>query len=111
MKNVALCFASAVLVIAADVLIKKASTAYSWSDLFQSAPMLWAYGMYLVQIVLAVLVFRYANGIAIYTNLFVVFYSIFGVLSGLFLFKERLNTTQWAGIALGIIASLMLNQH
>ena len=111
MKNVLMCFLCAFLVIAADVLIKRASTQYSWRYVFQSSTMLWAYIMYLVQIVLTVFLFKKTSELAIYTNLFVVFYSIFGVLSGIYLFNENLQTTQWVGIVLALISAILLNSH
>lgn len=99
---------SAILVIAADSLIKAASCEGTWRQVMYSPKMLLCYLFYLLQILLAVVIFRSDGQLAIYANLFVVFYSILGVICGMLLFQERLTFTQFVGVALGLIASYLI---
>ena len=107
--NALLVFLSAVLIILADTLIKKVSLQGSFTAAFLDPWMLVAYVLYFIQIVLAIIVFNHKGELAIYADLFVVFYCLFGVLIGVLFFKESLSAFQMVGVALAIIASILLN--
>lgn len=98
---------SALLVIGADVLIK-ISSKYEFKHALICPEMMACYAMYFVQILLAYWLFANKAGLAIYTNLFVVFYAISGVLAGMLIFGEALTGRQYVGIALGCVASWLM---
>ena len=107
MTNLILVILSAFLVIAADALIKLASNC-SWNKLFYSPLMIACYVFYFVQIILAMMIFKSKGELAVYTNLFVVFYAILGVTFGCLMFNEKLTTTQVVGIVLAIAGAYLL---
>ena len=100
--------ASAFLIIIADSLIKKVSTSGA-GNVYLHPLMLLSYFLYFIQIVIAFYVFKYGGGLAVYTNLFIVFYSIFGVLMGVFVFSESLSLIQGIGIVLAMTGAVLLN--
>lgn len=101
---------SAALVIAADALIKWASHDGTWQQVLYSPKMLLCYVLYFVQIILAIIIFRSKGELSIYTSLFVVFYSMLGVVVGVGLFNERLTGTQITGIVLGMISTYLITR-
>ena len=57
----------------------------------------------------AIFIFVYKGEFAVYTNLFVVFYSIFGVTLGILYFQEALSLAQWIGIAFALVGVVLIN--
>jgi len=104
-----LIFFTAVLIMAADSLIKKASFDNNFWTAFKNPLMFLVFLLYCIQIVLLVFIFHKGN-LAIYANLFVVFYSILMVLSGVLFFKEALSVSQYIGIVLALIAAILINK-
>lgn len=102
-------FLSATFIILADALIKKISIQGSFGIAFLDPWMLVAYVLYFIQILFAIAIFTNKGELAIYTNLFIVFYSLFGVLIGVLFFKESLSYFQMAGVFFAVIAALLLN--
>jgi drug/metabolite transporter (DMT)-like permease len=107
--NLVLVFLSAALIILADSLIKKAALGGSFTGAFLSPWMIVAYVAYFLQILLAILIFVNKGELAVYTNLFIVFYSLFGVLVGVLFFKETLSVFQLIGVLFAIAAAVFLN--
>lgn len=70
--------------------------------------MWFCYVFYFVQILLGIWIFRSKAELAIYTNLFVIFYSIAGMLCGYFLFSEQINAIQYVGILLGLLGAILM---
>jgi len=104
-----LVFFSAVTIIVADALIKKVSTDQSFVHVLKDPWMLAICGLYLIQIFLAIFIFIFKGELAIYTNLFIIFYGIFGVLFGLLFFHESLSFVQGVGIFLGLLGAVLMN--
>lgn len=71
--------------------------------------MLLVYFLYLIQIFLAIAIFIFKGELAIYSNLFIVFYGVFGVCVGVMFFGESLGLIQIAGISLGLIGAVLMN--
>ncbi len=107
--NLLFVFLSAALIIGADALIKKVAIQGSFWPAFYDPWMALAYLMYFVQILLAIGIFVNKGELAVYTNLFIVFYSLFGVMAGILFFKETLSSFQMAGVVFAIIAAILLN--
>ena len=104
-------FLSATFIILADSLIKEVSIQGSFVSAFLNPWMLAAYILYFIQILFAIAIFTNRGELAIYTNLFIVFYSLFGVLIGVLFFKESLSSFQITGVLFAIIAAVLLNWH
>lgn len=66
------------------------------------------YVLYLLQIFLAVPIFLHEGELAIYANLFIVFYGIFSVVFGVYFFRENLSIMQMLGIGLGLIGAVLM---
>ncbi|HEV8666972.1 MAG TPA: hypothetical protein VN665_03985 [Candidatus Paceibacterota bacterium] len=107
--NLILVFLSATFIIVADALIKKVSIQGNFSAAFLDPWMLLAYGLYFIQILFAIAIFINKGELAVYTNLFIVFYSLFGVLIGVLFFKETLSHFQLTGVFFAIVAAILLN--
>lgn len=65
--------------------------------------------LYFIQILLALYIFVNKADLAIYGNLFVVFYSILMVTLGIIIFGEQLTILQGVGIALALAGVILLN--
>ena len=102
---------SALLIVIADTLIKKVSTLGALPHLLLSPLMLVAYALYFIQIVIAAYIFIHGGELAIYTNLYIIFYSIMGVLSGVLIFSEHLSLIQGIGIIFALTGAVLLNIH
>ena len=98
------------ITIIADATIKKISRDGSVSSVLKNPWMIAVYALYFLQILSAIFIFVHKGEFAIYTNLFVVFYSIFGVLSGVLIFQETLSFVQWIGIALALAGVILINR-
>jgi drug/metabolite transporter (DMT)-like permease len=67
------------------------------------------YILYVIQIYLASYIFILKGELAIYTNLFIVFYGIFGIIVGVLYFKESITTIQTIGICFGLCGTILMN--
>lgn len=101
--------ASALLIAAADSLIKRMSLQGSFLDALRSPWMIAVLLLYFVQILLAIYVFINRGELALYGNLFIVFYSILMVLAGVLLFREQLSYLQIFGVLLALSGAVLLN--
>ncbi len=104
-----LVFFSAVTIIVADSLIKKISTGQTFFGVIKDPWMILVYALYLVQIFFAIFIFIFKGELAIYTNLFIIFYGIFGVVIGILFFKETISAIQMLGIGLGLLGAILMN--
>lgn len=101
-------FASAVLIAVADAIIKKLAHGTDFWQAARDPWMLVVYVLYFFQILLAVYIF-YKGDLAIYGNLFIVFYSILMIALGVFFFNEHLTFVQVLGIALALGGAMLIN--
>ncbi len=104
-------FASALLIVVADALIKKVSEPGSYYDALTSPWMLIACVLYLIQIVLAVFVFINHGELAVYANLYIVFYSLLMVAAAVVIFREQLTGYQIIGIVLALAGAFLINGY
>ncbi|MDB5189076.1 MAG: hypothetical protein JWL82_33 [Parcubacteria group bacterium] len=95
----------------ADTIIKKISSGRTFVDAFFNPWMLLVYILYFVQILFAIWVFMYQKELGIYSNIFIVFYSILSIGFGILIFREHLSLLQYAGIGLALVGILMMNSH
>ncbi len=102
-------FFSAVTIIVADSFIKQISAGQSFISIMKNPWMVLVYALYLIQIFFAILIFIFEGELAIYSNLFIVFYGILGICIGLLFFKEHLGVVQMIGICLGLIGAVLMN--
>jgi hypothetical protein len=100
---------SALLIIVADTIIKKVSLLGSIAHTLNQPLMYVAYVLYLIQIGIAVYIFKNGGELAIYTNLYIIFYSILGILSGVLIFSEHLSLVQGIGIIFALTGAILLN--
>lgn len=101
--------ASAFLVASADALIKKIALPENFAASIFSPWMLVICGLYFVQILLAVYIFVHKGNLAIYGNVFVVFYAILMGIFGILFFKESLTLLQYVGIVLALTGAVLIN--
>jgi len=97
------------ITIIADATVKKISKDHSLLAVLKNPWMIVVYALYFFQIVSAIYIFVHRGEFAIYTNLFVVFYSIFGVISGILIFQETLSLAQWIGIVFALVGVVLIN--
>jgi len=107
--NFILVFLSAVTIIIADSFIKQISAGQSFVGILKNPWVALVYGLYLIQIFFAILIFIFEGELAIYSNLFIIFYGILGVCIGLIFFKEHISVVQMIGIGLGLIGAFLMN--
>ena len=103
--------ASALFIIIADSIIKKESLIKGLTKTLVSPLMLVAYILYFVQIIIAVYIFRHGGELAVYTNLYIVFYSILGVLTGVLFFAEDLSFGQGVGVILALVGASLITLY
>lgn len=103
-------FASAVLIAVADALIKKVAVSGTFSSSVVNPWMAFICILYFIQILLAVYIFQKGD-LAVYGNLFIVFYSILMVALGVFFFSEQITAVQLFGIVLALVGAVLLNSR
>ncbi len=108
-NQIFLVFLSALTVIVGDSIVKRISTGSTFFATLKDPWMLLVYLLYFLQILFAVYIFIYKGELAIYTNLYIIFYSILGIIFGIIFFKEGLNLVQIIGIALAILGGVLIN--
>ena len=96
-------------IILADALIKKVSQ-QSFLNILRDPWMIAVYGLYIIQIGFAIFIFMLKGELSIYTNLFIVFYGVFGVLIGITYFKETLSIIQIMGICFGLFGAILMTK-
>ena len=104
-----LIFLSALTVIVADAVIKKVSAGEKFLEILVDPWMILVYALYFIQILFAVYIFIHEGEIAIYSNLYNIFYGILGVLIGILFFKEGLSFVQMVGVVLGLAGTVLMN--
>src|SRR3989344_8220466 len=107
--GIAVMFLSAFLIAVADALIKKTSVSGSFFSAVFNPWMVLILALYFIQILLALYIFLNKGELAVYGNVFMVFYAILMVLFGVVFFGEQLSTLQILGIVLGLTGALLLN--
>lgn len=106
---IAAVFASAILIAVADALIKKTAVSGDFLSAVFNPWMLVICALYFIQILLAVYIFVQKGELAIYGNIFIVFYSISMVVLGVVVFQEHLSALQIVGIVLALTGAVLLN--
>lgn len=104
-----LVFLATLITIIADAIVKKISKDGGVWMALKNPWMIVVFILYFFQILSAVFIFVYKGEFAVYTNLFVVFYSIFGVTLGVLYFQESLSLAQWIGIAFSLVGVILIN--
>ena len=107
--QIAAIFVSALLVTAADSLIKKITLQDGFLSAITNPWILLICAFYFVQILLAIYIFVYHGDLAVYGNLFIVFYAILMVLSNVFIFGGQLSLLQYTGIFLALVGAVLIN--
>ena len=107
--RLSLVFLSAITIIIADSLIKRISTGQNFFGVIKDPWMILVYALYLIQIFFAIFIFIFKGELAIYTNLFIIFYGIFGIIIGILFFKETLSVIQIVGIGFGLIGAILMS--
>ena len=102
-------FASALLIAIADGLIKKTSASGTLLSVVLNPWMVLILVLYFIQILLAAYVFIHKGELAVYGNIFIVFYSILMVLIGIIAFGEHLSLWQGIGIVLALAGAVLIN--
>jgi drug/metabolite transporter (DMT)-like permease len=100
---------SALLIAVADSLIKKESVGGSLLNGIFSPLMIVVYVLYFIQIIIAVYLFKHGGELAIYANLYIIFYSILCVVTGVLIFGEHISQVQGAGILLALVGAFLIN--
>lgn len=102
--------AAAVLIAAADALIKQSAISGNFLAALRT-PWLWAaVVLYLAEILLTVYLFLKHWQLGVAANVFVIFYSLGTVLLGYLFFQERLSLMQASGILLGLIGIFLMTK-
>src|ERR1043166_6332816 len=109
--GLSLVFASALLITVADSLIKKTSISGGFFSALFSPWMLVLCALYFIQILMAIYIFMNRGSLAVYGNLYDVFYSILMVLTGIILFREQLTLLQIAGVCFAIVGGMLINGY
>ena len=107
--GIAALLGSAILVAAADALLKQMSASGNFFSAVINPWMIVVCILYFVQILLALYVFIGKGSLAIFGNIFIVFYSILTILLGFVLFQEHLSMWQVVGIALALVGAVLIN--
>ena len=102
-------FACAVLVAAADALLKQMSVSTSFSSIVFNPWMIVVCLLYFIQVLFAVYVFMNKGGLAVFGNIFIVFYSVLTIVMGILIFGEHLSMWQGIGIALALVGAILIN--
>ena len=102
-------FACAFLVAVADALLKKMTVSGSFLLAVLNPWMILVCILYFVQILFAVYVFMNKGELAIFGNIFIVFYSVLTIVMGIVLFGEHLSVWQGVGIALALVGAVLIN--
>ena len=107
--GILLLFTSALLIAVADALIKKVSASGSLFAALLDPWMLVICLLYFIQIVIVTYIFIQKGELAVYGNLFIIFYSVMMILLGIFAFGENITFWQGVGIVLALGGAVLIN--
>ncbi|MDP2648779.1 MAG: hypothetical protein U1D26_02805 [Patescibacteria group bacterium] len=107
--GISLVLVSALLIAIADAMIKKTSAGNAFSAVILNPWFLAILALYFVQVLLAIYIFIHKGDLAVYGNIFVVFYSILMVIIGTLVFREHISATQSVGIVLALVGAVLIN--
>jgi drug/metabolite transporter (DMT)-like permease len=93
----------------ADGIIKKTAIGVSFTDALKNPLMLGVVFLYLVQIAFFTYVFVNNWQLGIVGVLQMVAYSVFVLITGVFIFKESFTMTQYLGFVLAISGAVLIN--
>jgi len=109
MLSISALFACAFLVAAADALLKKMTVSGGFLSMVFNPWMILVCALYFIQVLLALYVFINKGELAIFGNIFIVFYSILTIVMGILLFGEHLSMWQGVGIVLALVGAVLIN--
>ena len=93
----------------ADGLIKKATIGATFTDALKNPLMIGVLFLYTVQIVFFTYVFVNDWQLGVVGILQMVAYSVFVVMTGIFIFKESFTATQYLGFVLAVFGAVLIN--
>lgn len=93
----------------ADGLIKKAAIGATFTDALKNPLMIGVLFLYLVQIVFFTYVFVNDWQLGVVGILQMVAYSVFVVMTGVFIFKESFTVIQYLGFVLAVLGAVLIN--
>lgn len=93
----------------ADAIIKKTAVSGNFISALKNPLIIVVLLLYLVQIIFFLYVFMHGWKLGILGNVQMLFYSITVVLSGFLIFGETLSLVQMAGVALALVAVILMN--
>jgi drug/metabolite transporter (DMT)-like permease len=108
MGKLMMVFLAALMGIIIDVLTKKASDSGSVVKTVFHPLMVPIYILCVAQIVFGSCAFVWKWDLAVYSNLYVIFFAVMSVLFGYLFFSETLTMKQWLGIAMGMFGAFLL---
>ena len=109
LSGMVIIFTSVFVTVIADVLIKKNAESGGFLHTLFSPWMIVICLLYFAQILLTLYIFVRKADLAIYGNIFVVFYAILMVTLGVLIFKEHLTLWQGVGIAFALGGVVLMN--
>ncbi|HEV3244726.1 MAG TPA: hypothetical protein VG102_00015 [Candidatus Paceibacterota bacterium] len=109
--SIVIVFLSAILIAIADAIIKELSLPGKFYAAVFSPWMIAICVLYFIQILMALYVFVHKGDLAIYANVFIVFYSLCMVLLGMLYFGEQLTFVEGLGICLALAGVILLNSN
>lgn len=98
-----------IIVGVADALIKKSSESGSFMATLRNPLMLAVWALYITQTLLAIFIFLWGGKLGLLVNLFIVFYSITGIILGYLIFNESISLVQGIGIILALTGAILIN--
>jgi multidrug transporter EmrE-like cation transporter len=93
----------------ADGIIKKTAIGVSFTDALKNPLMIGVVFLYLVQIAFFTYVFVNGWQLGVVGVLQMVAYSVFVMITGVFIFKESFTVTQYLGFVLAISGAILIN--
>ncbi len=93
----------------ADGILKKTAINASFTDALKNPLMIGVVFLYLVQIVFFTFVFVNDWQLGVVGVLQMVAYSVFVIITGVFIFKESFTMTQYIGFVLAVIGAVLIN--
>ena len=109
LNEVIIVILAGIAVAIADGVIKRTAVGASFSDALKNPLMIGVVFLYLVQIVFFTYVFVNDWQLGVVGVLQMVAYSIFVVMTGLFVFKESFTMTQYLGVVLAVCGAVLIN--
>lgn len=107
--HLSIIFLSVIVLVAADILIKKIAVAQNFLAGLKNPWLLIILILYFTQILLLIYIFSRNWKLGIVANLQIIFYSILMLLSGYLFFKETISPIQAIGIAIALGGIILIN--